>query len=172
MAFYAAKRGLGASARTAHDMLVFVLCPLRRALEDGLFHGTRLQFMERGFPAVKRLQGYDLKGGGLRVKGAKPNQVVMTAVEEVFLPRAARVFDSAPHVNIISLAEDYCALRSHVGVWTVRIACGDTTRRSATWLGYYTIRHEPTGAHLVGFSRRALLSFQEDLRATHGRDHS
>ena len=28
----------------------------------GFFQGTRLQFMERGFPAVKRLPGYDLKG--------------------------------------------------------------------------------------------------------------
>ena len=92
MAFYTAKRGLGASARTAHDMLVFVLCPLRRDLEEGLFQGARLQSMEQGFLAVKRLRGYDLKGGGRRAKGVTPNRVVMKAVEEVFLPRVARFF--------------------------------------------------------------------------------
>ena len=135
------------------------------------FQGTRVQFMERGFPAAERLQSYDLKGGGRRAKGVTPNQVVTKAVEEVFLPRAARVFDSAPHINIILLAEDDCTLRSQVHAWTVRNACGDLARRSATWLGYYTIRHEPTGAHLIGFSRRALLSFQEHVRAIHCRDH-
>ena len=96
------------AALAAQSLRVFVLCPLRRQLQQGLYSLTRSAFLHTGVPlaAIVRLQGCDLHRQRLprkclrmfphllsRQGVAKPSEIVTLSLLHAFPDRAARFLE-------------------------------------------------------------------------------
>ena len=80
----------GALQRESTLVCAFVLCPLRRERQLGLFSAARTSLSEAGIhpSAVRRMQGIDLLVGRDRDRGQTARSVVRASVFRDFIPKA------------------------------------------------------------------------------------
>ena len=126
-------------AREAHEecapVAALVLCPLRRDAAVGYFEKTAEQLIGAGVLNAQRMQGYDLAKAPKAAQACTSQQVVMKAFEDIFMPRAQRMFDADPQLKFVLFVEDDMSFQQGIGKAELLAALGDARARAAAWLG-------------------------------------
>ena len=136
------RNAVGARLRRAKEVhsectsvAALVLCPLRRDAAVGYFETTSQQLIGAGVHSAQRMQGYDLAKGVKKQQACSSTQVVMKAFEDIFLPRAQRMFDTDPQLKFILFVEDDMSFQQGIGKAELLAALGDARTKAAAWLG-------------------------------------
>jgi len=169
------RRGTRAPSALAADSLrVFVLCPLRRELHQGLYTRTRSAFVRTGVPltGIVRLQGCDLHRHRLprkcvrrfahllaREGTGKRSEIVTLSLLHAFADRAGRWLEHGTEQRVALFSEDDCRFSASI-TSAVLLSAALAAGKRIGWLGYHRRRGEPRyGAHLLSFTRESLDTF-------------
>ena len=136
------RNAVGARLRRAKEVhsectsvAALVLCPLRRDAAVGYFETTAQQLIGAGVHNARRMQGYDLAKGVKKQQACSTNEVVMKAFEDVFMPRAQKMFDADPQLKFVLFVEDDMSFQQGIGKAELLAALGDARAKAASWLG-------------------------------------
>lgn len=146
-----------AQAALAASVRVMVLCPYRREAALGLFQAACRSFVDVGMPVqnIRRKQGIDL----LRHPEVRRCDVVTRFIVRDFVPAAHKLFEKFPDLRFVWFVEDDCRVKAGTALADL-LTASQQAGDCIGWLGYGRRGGEPkVGAHLVSFSRRALMRF-------------